>query len=705
MVVGVLGSGYAQADTAEAVSLPAVKVTATGVDDQVLYPDVGYQPMGSAVGSRNELPLKDIPQSVSVVNDELLQDMAPRVIDEVADYIAGVEREGVQANPYAISFFVRGFNTAGGASSYNGFRDQGFNTPQSMINIERIEFLKGPSSVLYGGSSALSGLVNIVSKKPLAESYNRLETTVGSFDHLATSLDSGGAMNADKSLRYRLTAEVDKDGNFIDDMQQQSVFVSPYFSWLISDDTQLDIELVNQHIDRPGRESGFRRHPIFFTLPENINLGDPRVPLGAGGQLDRHLGRVELTHRFANQLKLRQAVLANNVHSDDSTIQVIGYSVDAQTVSRRVRAVDEYQRERYSQTELSGEGVLMGLQHQWLTGVELGRVQSGYAFLTAAYTDLNIFNPQYPGEPLAALSSPFPPSVSEAENKALYVQDLVTLGAGFKVMAGGRYDRVDSISRTLDGQTADSEQQDSAFSPRLGLIYQPTDITTYYTSWSRSFNPNMGIAADGSHFDPEEGQQYEVGIKQQVTPRTSVNAAVFEYQRENVLTTDINDENFSATVGEQRSRGFELEAIGQVTDSWSMMASYGFLDAEITADNDLPVGDRLTGVPRHSVGVFNKVNLATLGLNQWSVTAGVAYAAERESGLPNDPDADGAFTHRDVQLPAYTKVDAGIVYDADAYQLRLNGRNLTDEKIYDGYFSTFQPRAGRSVDVSMAIEF
>jgi iron complex outermembrane recepter protein len=661
-----------------------------------------YVPNTSTAGSRMEIAPRDLPQALTVFDDQVLRDLSPRVLDEIADYVAGVEREAAQANPYAVSFYMRGFNTAGGATTLNGFRDNGFNTPQSAANIERIEFLKGPASVLYGGTGALSGLVNIVTKKPLDEPFHRLDVSAGSFRHLAGSLDSTGPLTSGGRARYRLTAAYDEDGNFVNDTNQRSLFISPYVSVDLGSATTLDVEAIAQDVDRPGREPHFLRDPDFFELPLDVQLGDPTSPDGNGGELTRYSGRTELLHTFGNGIRFRQALYANSVHSDDTTIQPLGYDPATQVLDRRVRAVDEYQRERYSQTELNGENTLAGLGHTWLAGFELGTQNTGYIFRVAPFSSVNIFDPQ-PGQRQGPLTVPFPGSDSEFRAQALYFQDLISIGSGFKAMLGARADRLKSSIGNRDDAASVQRQRDDAISPRAGLIYQPGERNSYYISWSRSFRPNSGVNATGALFDPQQGEQTEIGLKSNLTESLQFTAAVYEYRRENVLTADPDNVNFSIAVGEQRSRGVELEVLGQLASQWQIVASYGYLDAEVTRDNRLPVGNRLTGVPEHSAALFNKLGLGRWGLPGLSATLGIAYASDRASGIPNDP--PGALTAADVDLPSYVKVDGGFVYERSAYEVRLVGRNLTDERIYDGYNSTFQPRAPRSYEVSVGYRF
>ncbi|MEW6205039.1 MAG: TonB-dependent siderophore receptor [Pseudomonadota bacterium] len=684
-------------------TLPTVSVAAQAEQESATGPVIGYRATQSSTATRSDIALRDTPQSVTVISEQAIKDLAPRALDEIADYIAGVDKEGVQGNPYAISFYLRGFNTAGAASAYNGFRESGFETPQSAVNIERIEFLKGPASVLYGGAGSLSGLVNIVTKRPEAETSRTLETTIGSFGLLGTSLDSTGSLNEDGGVRYRLTADLQKDGFFADQLSGNSTMVSPVLAWDISEDTTVEFELLTQNIDRPGREAYFIRHPDFFKIPTDIQLGDPTNPLGAGGKLTRDLARIDFTHKLENGWKFRQGFYANNVYSDDSTIQGTSYDPTTNLLSRRVRQVESYDRSRISQTELSGLGQTGSIAHNWLVGFEYGKITSGYGFIVAPYTPLNIFNPQYPGQATGPLVEPFPGVDSGSNTQAIYFQDLMDFGNGFKALLGGRYDELETFSQDRVAGSTKTEKSDSAFSPRAGLVWQPRDDVSYYTSWSKSFTPNSGRDVNGNDFDPQEGEQYEIGVKYDFTSRMTINAALFDYTRQNVSTTDPTNIGFNIAVGEQQSQGFELEVFGEVMPGWEMIASYNYIDAKITQDNRLPVGDQLTGVPENAFGLFNKFNLGRFGLSRWSITAGVSYADARVSGLPNDP--AGPLTAADVELPSYTKLDAGVIYDAGDWSVRLSGANLTDEDIYDGYISTFAPRAGRSFNLTYSTNF
>jgi iron complex outermembrane receptor protein len=475
-------------------------------------------------------------------------------------------------------------------------------------------------------------------------------------------------------------------------------------TWHLSPSTRIDVEAVIQRVKRPGREPYFNRHPDFFRIPLTTQLGDPNTDAGGGGDLNRDLGRVELRHQLDNGMAFRQGVFAQYVSSDDTTIQTTSYDPTTQLVQRRVRDVDSYDRARISQSELSGESTTGSVRHQWLAGFEAGKLDSGYRFIVAPYSPINIFAPTYPG----SVQGPFvesPWEDSNSEFQALYAQDMLSLGSQVKLVLGARYDRLRSWAQRRSAGSATAVTKDSDVSPRLGVVWQPNSVISAYASWTESFRANRGADRQGQAFAPQTGKQAEAGVKFDLNAGLSGSAAVFEYVRGNVPTPDPVDNNFSVLVGEQRSRGIELETSGRLVPGLDIIANYTYLHAQVTKDNRLPVGDRLVGIPRHAVGVFGKLSLARLGVPGLAATLGVSHASDRPSGVPNDPDGAGPLTSDDVKLPSYTTANVGLHYESGGYSVRLVGRNVNNARIYDGYSSTFQPRAPRSWSVEVGATF
>ncbi len=280
----------------------------------------------------------------------------------------------------------------------------------------------------------------------------------------------------------------------------------------------------------------------------------------------------------------------------------------------------------------------------------------------------------------------------------IYLQNLVELSPNLKIAAGGRFDVVDSFFKDRPTNTVVNEQTDSRFSPRVGIVYQPSMSTSVYFNWTNSFVPQIfSRSRTNEQFKPEIGEQFEVGLKQNLfDDRLSATLAFYQITRQNVLTPDpVDRDNFSIQTGEQRSRGIELDVAGEIIPGWKIIATYAYTNAEVTEDNNLNlIGDRTAGVPEHSTSLwttyeFQRGNLQGLGFG-----LGLIYAAEREVSLPN------TFT-----VPSYLRTDASVFYRRNNYKFGLNFKNLFDVKYYevDGY--SLLPAAPLTVLGTVSVEF
>jgi iron complex outermembrane receptor protein len=248
----------------------------------------------------------------------------------------------------------------------------------------------------------------------------------------------------------------------------------------------------------------------------------------------------------------------------------------------------------------------------------------------------------------------------------VYVQDQIDLLPQLKLLLGGRFDLVSQQSLFADG--SQDFQDDTAFSPRLGLVYQPSDDHALYASYSRSFLQSVGTAFDNTLFEPERGNQYEVGIKSDwLDNRLSTTLALYQITRTNVLTEDPINPNFSVQTGEQRSRGLELTATGEILPGWNIVAGYAYTDAQITADNTLTVGNRLNNVPEHAASLWTTYEVQDGSLQGLGLGLGLFYVGDRQGDLDNS-----------FQVPGYTRTDASVFYRRDNFRVGLNLENLFD---------------------------
>ncbi|HEY9875715.1 MAG TPA: TonB-dependent receptor, partial [Candidatus Obscuribacterales bacterium] len=235
-----------------------------------------------------------------------------------------------------------------------------------------------------------------------------------------------------------------------------------------------------------------------------------------------------------------------------------------------------------------------------------------------------------------------------------------------------------------------------AFSPRIGIVYQPIEPISLYASYSSSFKPNISATtSDGSLLDPEKGRQYEIGVKGELlNGRLSTTLAAFDITKTNVATTDPNDPDFSIAAGKYRSRGVELDVRGEIARGWNVIASYANIDAFVSQDNSIPVGDRLVNVPRNSASLWTTYEIQSGGLQGLGFGAGLFFVGEREAALPNT-----------IKIPSYVRTDATIFYRRNNYRAALNFKNLLDTKYYDSQGFFVYPKEPLTVVGTFSLQF
>lgn len=657
--------------------------------------DGGYFIPEATTAAKVEAPIRDIPAAIQVIPKEVIEDQQVVRLNELANNVSGVQQQSGYGGLSSQGYFIRGFGS-GFETLRNGFRNLGFTSPRDIANIERVEFLKGPASVLYGSASSPGGVVNTITKQPLSEPFYRAGFTIGSYDFYRPTIDLSGPLTEDKSVLYRLNAAYENAGSFRDFNENESFFVSPVITLNISPKTKLTFEYEYQKYDYTF-DRGLLPGEVFFKLPISRFLGEPDF-----NQADfkSNSFAYNFEHQFGGSWKFRQGF--NIINSGGKTQYVTNRRFaepflenDGRTLVRRAQKTDEEQQNISLQTEVSGKFKTGSIGHNFLFGVELANSTYSYDVSRAPIAGLDIFNPVYGAKP-----GNFTRSFSEksgADNFALYIQDLIELSPNLKFLAGGRLDNVDSFYDDLVTNSNINKTSDSQFSPRLGIVYQPTNTTSLYGSWTNSFNPQfLGRSRTGEQFKPETSQQFEFGIKQELfDKRLFATLAYFDITKKNVLTPDPVDNEFSVQTGEQKSRGVELDITGEILPGWKVIATYAYADAFVSEDNEpLLVNNRLQAVPYNSASLwttyeFQKGNLQGLGLG-----LGLVYVGEREATLPNS-----------IKIPSYIRTDASIFYRRDNWRAAINIKNLLDNKYYESQSFYVVPGAPLTVLGTVSVDF
>ncbi|WP_181093329.1 TonB-dependent siderophore receptor [Xanthomonas bromi] len=372
-----------------------------------------------------------------------------------------------------------------------------------------------------------------------------------------------------------------------------------------------------------------------------------------------HVVSANWTLRLAGQyVTASQRSTQTFPNSTTPTGSLLGYSVHANA--------DENCRQYSGRAELAGDLQIAGMRHQILTGVDDGYLEQGSAGSDVYTMDIDLFDPGY----VAALvaNGSLDSHQGQGKDDGLYFQDLVALGPQLKAMLGMRMGRF--VNNALERGLVAGRGRQTAFSPRVGLTWQPVAGTSLFTDWSRSYSPNVGHSGSSITYDAQIAEQFEVGVKQAlVDDRLHANLALFNLDLANLLTTDPANPLRQVLNGRQRSRGAELALAGTILPGWKVIASYAYTDAKVDHDTDLPVGDALSNVPRHSGSVWSTYAFSALpGLK---VGAGVYSVGAREVTLPNT-----------FQLSSYTRTDAMVAYERGPWSTQLNLLNVFDRK-YD----------------------
>ncbi|MEM1279053.1 MAG: TonB-dependent siderophore receptor [Cyanobacteria bacterium P01_H01_bin.152] len=686
--------GMAQADRADDEVL---RVVVTGEEGS------RYVEPNTSTATRTDTPLRDVPQSIQVIPREVLEDQQVIRLNDALRNVSGVvaaDRTGSSQR-----FILRGFDDP--AILRDGFRltfgGVGNAGVQELSNLETIEVLKGPASILFG-SVEPGGVINLVTKQPLSEPFYDLNVRLGNRTLIEPSLDFSGPLTEDGRLLYRLNALHRREDSFRDfDDDFARSFIAPVVRWQISDRTDLTINFEYLDSEGPSDVGLVALGDEVADVPFDRVLGDPEDFF----KTETIRVGYDFEHRFSDSWQIRHAFRFNSFDIQDSE-QFVALAFDEATgnLSRSLLSSSQDQDVFELQTNVVGEFNTGSIAHTLLFGVDLFRRENPRfdTFGVLSPEIINIFDPVYSdSRPDPAMNPVFIDNDTRTDTLGVYIQDQISLLDNLKLLLGVRYETVDQDVTNnptfFNPIGSETSQNEDAFSPRIGLVYQPIEAVSLYGSFSRSFAPNTGTTFEGDLLEPERGEQFEIGARAELLAgRLTANLALFNITKQNVETPDPN--NFSSVVatGEQRSQGIELDVAGAVSPGWNIIANYAYTDADITEDNSDIEGNRLFGVPEHNFNLWTTYDIQDGPLTGLGLGLGLNYVSERFG------DNDNSF-----MLDSYFLTNAAISYERDNWRAGLNIRNLFDVDYIEGSqnsrLSFISPGEGLTVIGSFAIEF
>jgi iron complex outermembrane receptor protein len=701
--VRTVGGGYAlRAATASATGAAAdgvqtmapVTVSAQAQEEDPWGKVGGYVARRASTATKTDASLLEVPQSVSVITRERMDDQGVRTLNDAIQYTAGLRSNTAGANPADDSLSVRGFSQFSGAFYLDGMRLMPMGTlgffGVEPYGAERVEVLKGPSSVLYG-QNAPGGIVNFVAKRPAADPLRQVELSLGSHARRQLALDVGGTLADDGSLQYRLVGLARQADQQIDYMKDDRYYLAPSLRWAPNARTSITLLGFFQK-NRAMQSSNVQWDALNGSNPNG------RLPLtrflGEPG-FDHEQTRVasagyEARHSFDSGWTLRQNF--RYLHADNHEQYMFRYgNLIEHAISNREIDTRDGKGGVYSlDTSVTGQVATGALRHELVAGIDYSRSNTSFSSYIADGPQIDIYRPVYGSAlDLAALA---PDALRREHNRQLgaYLQDRMHYRS-WVFTVGGRQDwtRQEQIN-LLVSPSSTTLRKPTAFTGRAGITYLAANGLAPYASYSESFSPVSGADRLDRPFEPETARQVEVGVKYAPGPHLSVTAAAFELRRQNVLTTDPDDPNFSIQQGEVRSRGIELEVAAQPSSQLKLLASLTYNPLKVTRANADMWGTNVQGkspyeVPRQMASAWADYAFA----GRWrglSAGAGLRHVGASWG------DADNTF-----QAPAFTLADLSLRYDLG--QARSDWRGLsvgmTVKNLFDKYHvaSCFSARA------------
>ncbi|MBD2716210.1 TonB-dependent receptor [Microvirga sp. STR05] len=708
----------------ETLSVPAFVLAASS--QQLTEVTVtGQKSLNQRAVTVGKLPVAalDLPQSAVTVEREVLEQQQVLRLSDALVNVSGLYVTSTTGGTQE-ELGSRGFAYGSNNTFKNGVRFNNGIMPEAS-SLERMEVLKGSAAILYGNVAA-GGVLNLVTKKPQFERGGSVGLRVGSFGFWKPTVDVYGAIGDSKKAAFRLNGTYEQGNSYRDEVKSDRVYVNPSVLLELSPNTTLVLE--GDYL-RDNRTPDYGIGAINYEIPESrtrfLNVA------GANNATTQTSTTATLTTRLNNAWNLRGVAgfqrYDNNLRSASRPTNIV--STPGATYGNWTRGLQRSQTaENYylAQLDLTGTFNTGFLGHTLLVGADADQ----YATTTTSYTNpesatrpntavsaydvINILDPSkelaQPAERLSSFDQLVRNSLTKGNTRraGFYVQDLLSVSEKVKVLAGVRWSYQETPSDVFNyntvanrnSKTADTyvenRRYDNAFSPRLGVVYQPVKTSSVFASYSNSFTPNTGIDTDGNTLRPSIIEQYEVGIKNDLF-KGALSANVTAYQIVNSdqsQTIQPGAPNFNESrptaqelAGEVTSKGVEVDIQSKPMLGWSLITGYSYNHTSYTKSNTYENGSRLRYNPAHTANLslfysFNSAFSESTFLR--GLTAGITtyYVGDKLAGrntrltVPND-------AYRLISIPDYVLFDASLGYTYDRVAVRVKLANILDELSYN----------------------
>ncbi len=676
------GSATAQtpAETTTAAANPEATVPPTTVygrdDRDQVGPLRGYQALTSGTATRTNTPIEQIPQSVTVIPRRLFEDQGATTLDEALRNSAAVIPESPLFLNQNLNTIIRGFQAEIYRDGLQSFGD--FGLAQSLLGIERIEIVKGPSGALFGGGlgGGFGGVVNIISQRPLPANSYAGGVTGGPYGYANPWADLNQVVvdpRTGTTYAVRLQAEYQRGRSYIENVLTTGYQVLPTFS-ITNDRTNFVVQAFFSERtanDYPG-------------LPPGVSGGSPRIPfdrfVNANGsnvprtQTQRNGFRVSLDQRIDDvfSLKMLAQVVVNNVNQPAQ----FQFGPPAAAFGLPVTPTTYFRYNAYLGQDLTQFSAMPMVQANFRTGPAVHTALGGFEFDQTsdngfiAFADPTLFDFAAPTQQAYTRPTNVPETRNTYTTVAAFLQDQVTLWDRLHLLGAVRLTNI-GVNSEIPETGFSGTSTTTRPTGRVGVAYDVLPGLTPFIGWGNAIRAPSGYGYGGfvTAPKPEESQQFEVGVKLNLPFGLSGTAAYYNIQRNNVAYFDLAAGG-NRQIGEQQSRGFDMSLLWQPTPQFSLLGTYAYTMAETVSDSIIAPGTPLRLVPRNAGRVWANYRLRGLDLPEWA--QGFSFGA----GLNSVAGANTSDQPNAIRTAGYTIFDAAINYDYGPLRLNVAARNI-----------------------------
>ena len=706
-----------------------------------------YKNSVSFVGTKTATALKDVPQSIGYVTKELVLDQGAITVNDVVKNISGISQYSAYND-----FSIRGFRSLGNLNSGNLLNGMRGLTPlfrqSSLANLERVEVIKGPASALFG-NAAPGGVVNRVTKKPLDVARRSVTLTAGSFNTSNVYGDFTGPLNEQKSLLYRLNLGYENTDGFRDLQGVTTFIVAPSFTYILSDRTQLNADITyNNNKGKLDRGLAIHGNGDLFSVPFNSTQS------AASDYMIENTFNLSfaLSHQLAKGLLFNSTYLYSSYledtqeHAQQHAYQsTIDGKQDLSKVEMRFEKRYRHITANNFNNYLTWDVATGALKHKLLLGYDYFNTSiapglsslsaSGYLLKDNTVVDkfdvakkdkyqLDANGNPRTNVPSFDLNSTLGNRIQDVTkyiyrtgagnpngqgnavrtySNGVYLQEQLQWGR-LQALLSARVEWFTDVTKDTKGIEKKTTQ--TAFIPRLGLVYALTPSTNVYASWIRGFEPqSVAIQSDpetGGPFDPMKSELWEVGAKgEYLNKRLSVTTSVFRIRKNNSLypAGDPVNPKLRVAVGEEVSRGVEFDVSGRILPYWSITANYSYNVAEITkaAPGTKDLNIQRPGTPRHAANLWTKFIIPSGALRNLGMGLGINGVSAREGQVGRRAQL--------VTYPGYSLLNLALYYKVREIQLQLNWNNVLDKRYYISGFDRFRSFPGAPSNINLTATY